>query len=127
MVARLERGFIPLGLLGYGLLALGILGMLGGIVYKIREGGYDKARAELLPQLEACKASVAAQNAALEALRAEGAKKQARAAQALAKASESAKVWEDNAARLRAVLTAPRKAGDAAPTSCEAAWREIRK
>ena len=48
MAARLERGFIPLGLLGYGLLALGILGILGGIVYKIREGGYDKAKAECL-------------------------------------------------------------------------------
>ena len=48
-----QRGFIPLGLLGYGLLALGILGMLGGIVYKIREGGYDKAKAECLEAAEA--------------------------------------------------------------------------
>ena len=47
-----QRGFIPLGLLGYGLLALGILGMLGGIVYKIREGGYDKAKAECLEAAE---------------------------------------------------------------------------
>ena len=48
-----QRGFIPLGLLGYGLVALGILGMLGGIVYKIREGGYDKAKAECLEAAEA--------------------------------------------------------------------------
>ena len=48
-----QRGFIQLGLLGYGLLALGILGMLGGIVYKIREGGYDKAKAECLEAAEA--------------------------------------------------------------------------
>ena len=122
-----QRGIIPLGLLGYGLVALGILGMLGSIVYKIREGGADSVRAELLPQLQSCQASVKAQNDALAALKAEADKKQAMASQALAKASESAKVWEDNAARLRAVLTAPRKSGEAAPTSCVEAWKEIRK
>ena len=121
-----QRGFIPLGLLGYGLIALGILGMLGGIVYKIRQGGADSVRAELLPQLQSCQASVEAQNRAVEALRAAGEAKAKAASQALAKASQSAKVWEDNAARLRAVLTAPRPAGEPVPTDCKAAWATIR-
>ena len=122
-----QRGFIPLGLLGYGLVALGILGTLAGIGYSIRKAGADAVRAELQPKLEACEGAVKAQNDALEALRKAGAEKQARAAQALAGATQKAKVWEDNATRLRAVLTAPRKAGEAVPTSCDAAWAEIRK
>ena len=119
-----QRGF---GLIVYAVLALAILGTLSGIAYKIRQGGADSVRAELLPQLQSCQASVEAQNRAVEALRAAGEAKAKAASQALAKASQSAKVWEDNAARLRAVLTAPRKAGEAVPTTCEAAWKEIRK
>ena len=119
-----QRGF---GLIVYAVLALGILGALGGIGYSIRKAGADAVRAELQPKLEECSAAVQRQNDALAALKAEADKKQARAAQALAGATQKARVWEDNAARLRAVLTAPRKAGEAVPTSCDAAWAEIRK
>ena len=119
-----QRGF---GLIVYAVLALGILGALGGIGYSIRKAGADAVRADLQPKIDACQASIEAQNAALEALRKAQAEKAARAAQALATASQKARVWEDNAARLRAVLTAPRKAGEAVPTSCDAAWAEIRK
>ena len=119
-----QRGF---GLIIYAVLALGILGTLAGIGYSIRKAGADAVRAELQPKLDECAAAVQRQNDAIARLHEEAAKKQAAAAQALAKASQKARVWEDNAARLRAVLTAPRKAGEAAPTSCEAAWKEIRK
>ncbi len=118
-----QRGF---GLLAYGLLALAILGALGGMGSSIRKTGYDAARAELQPQLEHCHGEIKRQNDAVAALKAESDRKQAAASKALAKATVSAKVWEDNAARLRAVLTAPRKPGEPAPTTCEAAWAKIR-
>lgn len=35
-----------MGLLAYGIMGIMILGMLGGIVYKIRQGGADSVRAE---------------------------------------------------------------------------------
>ena len=119
-----QRGF---GLIIYAVLALGILGTLAGIGYSIRKAGADAVRAELQPKMEACEGAVKAQNEALAALKAQADAKAARAAQALAGATQKAMVWEDNAARLRAVLTAPRKAGEAVPTTCESAWAEIRK
>ena len=124
MVATHQKGF---GLIIYAVLALAILGTLAGIGYSIRKAGADAVRAELQPKLDACAAAVQRQNDALAALKAEAEKKQAAASKALAGATQKARIWEDNAARLRAVLTAPRKAGEAAPTSCEAAWVEIRK
>ena len=54
----------------YGVIALGILGALGGFVYKEREAGANKVRAELQPKLDACQASVEAQNKAVAALKA---------------------------------------------------------
>lgn len=119
-----QRGF---GLIIYAVLALAILGTLAGIGYSIRKAGADAVRAELQPKLEACEGAVKAQNDALAALKAEADKKQAAASKALAKASKDAKTWEDNAARLRAVLTAPRPDGKAAPTDCKAAWAAIRE
>ena len=86
----------------------------------------DQCTGELTAANDAAKA-VKAQNDALDALKAEATRKQAAAATALAGATQRARTWEDNAARLRSVLTAPRKAGEAAPTSCDAAWVEIRK
>jgi hypothetical protein len=44
--------------------------------------------------------------------------------EALRKAEGRAKVWEDNASRLRAALTMRKPDG---PTDCKAAWQEIRK
>lgn len=75
-------------------------------------------------ETKACASQLTAQNSAIEAWRAEGAKKAQDAAKALAKATGKAKVWEDNALRLQTVL-ANRKPTD--PQDCKAAWQEIRK
>ena len=40
------RGYSHLNLLLYGVIALGVLGMLGGITYKVRQGGYDACKVE---------------------------------------------------------------------------------
>lgn len=106
-----------MGLLAYGLIALGILGMLGGIGYKIREAGADSVRAELQPKLTACEGKI-------QALADETAQKQAQSAEALRKAEGRAKVWDDQAKRLQAILTS-RKPSD--PQDCKAAWQELRK
>jgi septal ring factor EnvC (AmiA/AmiB activator) len=115
-----------MGLLAYALVGIAFLGALGGLYYKVSSDGYDRGVASVQPKLDACQADIAKQNDALAALQAEQAKKQAAAAQALASATQKARVWQDNAAKLRAVLTAPRKAGEAAPVSCAAAWETIR-
>ena len=111
----------------YAVMFLAVAGVIGAGYHQVKKSGADEVRAELQPKLEACEGAVKAQNEALAALKAEADKKQARAAQALAGATQKARVWEDNAARLRAVLTAPRKAGEEAPTDCRSAWAEIRK
>ena len=118
---------LPLNLILYAGAALAVMGAIGAGYHTVKKSGYTEAVAEYRPKLEACQASVKAQNEALAALKAAADAKAARAAQALAGATQKARVWEDNAARLRAVLTAPRKTGEAAPTSCDAAWAEIRK
>lgn len=87
---------------------------------KIQHSGKLAAEA----RLETCNAKVAEQNRAVEALAAEGARKTAEGAKAIAKAEGRAKVWTDNAARLQAVL-AGRKTTDA--QDCKSAWEEIRK
>ena len=69
-------------------------------------------------------AQIKDQNAAVEALRSAGIRKQAEAAQALAKAEGRAKIWTENATRLQAVLTARKPDG---PKDCAAAWEAIRK
>ena len=122
-----QRGFAFLTLLPYLLGFLAVAGVVGTAYHTVKKSGYTEAEAEFRPKLDACEGAVKAQNEALAALKAAADAKAARAAQALAGATQKAKVWEDNAARLRAVLTAPRKAGEAAPTSCDAAWAEIRK
>lgn len=115
-----QRGF---GLIVYAVLALGILGMLAGIGYSIRKAGADAVRAELQPKLEACGAEVEKHNQAARVMAEESAKRQAAAAHALRVASSKAKVWEDNAAKLRDALT-NRKPTD--PQDCKAAWDVIR-
>lgn len=64
------------------------------------------------------------QNRAVEALEEEGARKAKEASQALAKATAKGRVWQDNATRLQAVLTARKPDG---PKDCRTAWEEIRK
>ena len=115
------------GLLGPLLAGLALVAALTAFVAYERKAGADKVRAELAPKLAACAGEIAKQNEALAALAKVQAEKQAKAAQALAGATKKARVWEDNAAKLRAVLTAPRKAGEAVPTDCKAAWDEIRR
>lgn len=106
-----------MGLIAYGLIALAILGTLGGIGYKIREAGADSVRAELQPKLTACEGQI-------KALADETAQKQAQSAQALRKAEARAQVWDSQAKRLQAILT-NRKPTD--PQDCKAAWTELRK
>ena len=104
-------------LLIYGLIALGIIGGVAGLVAYERKAGGDSVRADLQPKLASCQTQIAS-------LAEETKQKQATSAQALRKAEGRAKVWEDNSARLRAVLTS-RKPSD--PQDCKAAWAEIRK
>ena len=63
-------------LLIYGLMALAALGMLGGITYKVRQGGYDAAKAECLAEAaaQAKREQAASANAAAD-LAAERAKR----------------------------------------------------
>lgn len=117
---------IPLLTSGPGLAAIGIaLALAFGGIQTYRLNGCQADSAKLTAQVTVMGAQIGEQNRAVEALAADAAKKQAAAAQALAKATGRAKVWEDNAARLRAVLTAPMAAD--APTDCAAAWTEIRR
>ena len=130
-----QRGFITLVQAAiYAAVIIAVMGSIAGVIYAwtsytdgLDKRGYDRGKAELQPALTKCEGDLKAQNEALDALKAAGEAKAKAAAKALAGASERAKVWEDNAARLRAVLTAPRKAGDKAPESCVEAWAEIRK
>src|SRR5690349_18907057 len=104
-------------LIAYGLIALAILGAVGTGVYKVKQWGADEVRAELQPKLDACEGRI-------KALAEETAQKEAQSAQALRKAEGRAKVWDDQAKRLSAILTS-RKPTD--PQDCKAAWTEIRK
>lgn len=108
--------------------------IVAGIIF-IALAGYAKiehsGKVEAQTQTEACNTARVAmgeqikqQNAAVDSLKATADAKQATASQALAKAEGRAKVWEDNSARLRAVL-ASRKPTD--PQDCKSAWTEIRK
>ena len=118
------------GLLLYGFMALAILGALGGIGYSIRKAGADAVRAELEPKLKACEtltaglsAQVKAQNEAVEALRADAARRADKARRALASAETVSRGLESEAAHLKAVLASKGKEG----RTCEKAWEAIRK
>lgn len=58
-----------MGLLAYGLVALGVLGMLGGIGYKIRESGKDAVRLEWSVANDKAKAQAEAERARQDAVR----------------------------------------------------------
>ena len=66
---------------------------------------------------------ISAQNQAVEALKAESARRLATSAQALRKAEDRARVWDEQAKRLSAALTARKPDG---PQDCKAAWAELR-
>jgi len=109
---------------GPGLAAIAIAFALAfGGVQTYRLKGCQADSAALTAQVTVMGAQIVEQNRAVEALAAEGARKAAAASQALAKAEGKARVWDEQAKRLTAVLTA-RKPTE---TSCAAAWAEIRK
>ena len=107
----------------YAVIFLAVAGVIGGAYHTVKKSGYTEAEAEYKPKLDQCTGEIEKQNAAVAALAAESARKAQAASQALAKAKVSAKVWEDDAARLRAALTG-RKPSD--PQDCKAAWATIR-
>lgn len=114
-------------MLAYLIAGIVLIGSLVGFVAMERKAGADSVRAVLQPKLDACAGEVEKHNAAAKAMAEESAKRQAAASKALANASASAKVWEGQASRLTAVLTAPRPAGEPVQTTCEAAWKAIRE
>ena len=59
-----------MGLIAYGLIALALIGALGGLGYKIRESGKDAARIEWAQDVAARKAEAEAERARQDALRA---------------------------------------------------------
>lgn len=122
-----QRGFITLPIMGWVAVAAGVVILGLGVALKVQSARLDTCQADkvkLEAQAKILGAQIAEQNRAVEALAAAGAAKTAAGAKALAKAEGKAKVWEDNAFSLRAVLT-NRKPTD--PQDCKAAWQEIRK
>ena len=82
----------------------------------------QKGRAEDQARITVLGAQIAEQNRAVEELQRQGVAKATEAAKALRKAEGRVKVWDANAARLRAILTA-RKPEEV--KSCSDAWVEI--
>lgn len=130
MTRRTNSGFIALPALAWGAIGAVVVILGLGIALKVQSARLESCQADrvkLEAQAKVLGAQIAEQNRAVEKLASEGVKKAKEAAKALRRAEGRAQVWADNAARLRAVLTATRPAGEAVPTSCEAAWQEIRK
>jgi hypothetical protein len=75
-------------------------------------------------QVQALGAKIELQNAAVDQMAAEGARKALAASKALKVAEGRAATWDAQAAHLRGVLNR-RNATD--PQDCKAAWQEIRK
>ncbi len=118
-------------LLIYGIVALGILGALGGVTYKVHHHGYEEGIAELTPKLNSCKAektalegTLATQERAVQALKAEGEAKVAKATEGLRRATTASLAARSEAERLRGLAK-----GAAAATACPAgsAVEEVRK
>src|SRR3990167_7405853 len=82
----------------------------------------QKGRAEDQAKITILGAEIAEQNRAVEELERQGAAKATESAKALRKAEGVARVWDDHAKRLRAILTA-RKPEEV--KSCSDAWAEI--
>ena len=114
-------GVIPLLLSNWKLILLGLLLAAIG-VQTARLDWCQKGRAADHARIIVIEAAIAEQNRAVEALQAEGVAKQQEAAQALRKAEERAKVWDGQAKRLTALLTAPKPEG----AGCKDAWAAIR-
>ena len=65
-----QRGFIPLGLLGYGLLALAIIAGIGWCIKTLKDAGRDEVRAEWQEANAAAQQKSDAERARQDALRA---------------------------------------------------------
>lgn len=120
-----------MGLLAYGLMALAVLGAIGGFVGYERKAGGDSVRAELQPKLTACQDQVSTmsgqitkQNEAVASLKTTGDAKIAAASKSLAKATTDAQAARTEAQRLRALASQT-----VSPSACPAgdAVAEIRK
>jgi len=115
-------GFLLSGT-GLTVIALAILGAALGLqTYRLHSCQAELAGARA--QVMVMGAQIKEQNRAVEALQAAGAKKQAESAAALLKAEGRARVWDEQAKRLTAILTTRKPDG---PKDCAAAWAEIRK
>ena len=124
-----QRGF-ALPAMGWAAIAAGVVIIGLGVALKVQSARLESCQADqvkLEAQAKILGSQIAEQNRAVDALRDAAAKKQAAGAVALRKAEGKAKVWEGQAGRLTAILTAPRPAGEVAPTGCIQAWEEIRK
>lgn len=123
---RRQRGFLHLPMMAWGAIAAGVVILGLGVALKVQSARLESCQADrvkLEAQARVLGAWIAEQNRAVEALAAEADRKQATSAQALRKAEGRARVWDDNAARLRAIL-ASRKPTD--PQDCAEAWETIR-
>jgi len=115
-------GFLLSGT-GLTVIALAILGAALGVqTYRLNSCQAELAGAQA--QVVVMGAQIKEQNRAVEALQAAGAKKASESAQALRKAEVKSKTWEDNATRLRSILTNRKPSDD---KSCMAAWKTIRE
>lgn len=118
-----QRGFmLPGGLLAYGIVGLAIIATLAGVAWKIRQAGYAAAVEDYRPKLEACakradalEGALATQERAVQALKAEGDARVAKAAEGLRRAVTEAQGARSEAARLRALAGTLRE-----PTACPA-------
>ena len=108
-----------------------VLAMLGGMVYKVRQSGYDKAVTEYQPKIDAAQQQISAlgeqigvQNRAVQALAAESAAKLKRAQDALKAGQGAAQAARSEAERLKVLAGQPQ-----APSACpaQAAVEEVRK
>src|SRR3990167_8743515 len=95
-------GFLLSGT-GLTVIALAILGAAVGVqTYRLNSCQAELAGAQA--QVLVMSAQIKEQNRAVEALQAAGSKKQAESAAALRKAEGRARVWDDQARRLSAIL-----------------------
>lgn len=85
-----------------------------------------KGRAEDQAKIKVLGAQIAEQNRAVEALAAESARKQATSAQALRKAEDRARTWDEQARRLTEIISKRKTDPSGMPSDCKSAWEVIR-
>lgn len=133
-----QRGFAIAGLLPLLPYLLGAVAVIGAatMAYQFVDNrwatdagiaeGRKRASAELKPQLDACQNALATQERAVQALKAEGEARVAKATKGLQEAKKQAAGAESEAARLRK-LAAGGKGGEASACPAGDALREVRQ